>query len=108
MTSLAFDQVRVDYAKRTAVASFTDTVKPGEWLCIIGPNGAGKSTLLDLVAGGAHLVEPLHVHHHPASPLVVLVLLGELVPLLLRHLAHDGLGGHLLGLEPRPLEPQHG
>ena len=42
MTSLAFDQVRVDYAKRTAVASFTDTVKPGEWLCIIGPNGAGS------------------------------------------------------------------
>ena len=51
MTSLAFDQVRVDYAKRTAVASFTDTVKPGEWLCIIGPNGAGKSSLLRSIAG---------------------------------------------------------
>ena len=51
MTSLAFDQVRVDYAKRTAVASFTDTVKPGEWLCIIGPNGAGKSSLLRAIAG---------------------------------------------------------
>ena len=51
MTSLAFDQVRVDYAKRTAVAAFTDTVKPGEWLCIIGPNGAGKSSLLRAIAG---------------------------------------------------------
>ena len=51
MTSLAFDQVKVDYAKRTAVASFTDTVKPGEWLCIIGPNGAGKSSLLRAIAG---------------------------------------------------------
>jgi len=51
MTSLAFDQVRVEYAKRTAVASFTDTVKPGEWLCIIGPNGAGKSSLLRSIAG---------------------------------------------------------
>jgi len=51
MTSLAFDQVRVEYAKRTAVASFTDTVKPGEWLCIIGLNGAGKSSLLRSIAG---------------------------------------------------------
>jgi iron complex transport system ATP-binding protein len=51
MTSLAFDQVTVEYAKRTAVASFTDTVKPGEWLCIIGPNGAGKSSLLRAIAG---------------------------------------------------------
>ena len=51
MTSLAFDQVKVEYAKRTAVAEFTDTVKPGEWLCIIGPNGAGKSSLLRAIAG---------------------------------------------------------
>lgn len=51
MTSLAFDQVTVEYAKRTAVAAFTDTVKPGEWLCIIGPNGAGKSSLLRSIAG---------------------------------------------------------
>ena len=51
MTSLAFDQVKVEYAKRTAVAAFTDTVKPGEWLCIIGPNGAGKSSLLRAIAG---------------------------------------------------------
>jgi len=51
MTSLAFEQVTVEYAKRTAVAAFTDTVKPGEWLCIIGPNGAGKSSLLRSIAG---------------------------------------------------------
>lgn len=51
MTSLSFEQVTVEYAKRTAVAAFTDTVKPGEWLCIIGPNGAGKSSLLRAIAG---------------------------------------------------------
>lgn len=51
MTLLAFDQVKVEYAKRTAVAAFTGTVKPGEWLCIIGPNGAGKSSLLRAIAG---------------------------------------------------------
>lgn len=53
MTSLAFENVRIDYAGRTAVAEFTDTVKPGEWLCIIGPNGAGKSSLLRAIAGVA-------------------------------------------------------
>lgn len=53
MTSLAFENVRVNYSGRTAVAEFTDTVKPGEWLCIIGPNGAGKSSLLRAIAGVA-------------------------------------------------------
>ena len=51
MTSLAFENVAVDYAGRTAVAGFSDTVKPGEWLCVIGPNGAGKSSLLRSIAG---------------------------------------------------------
>jgi iron complex transport system ATP-binding protein len=51
MTSLSFDNVRVSYNGRTAVAGFSDTVKPGEWLCIIGPNGAGKSSLLRSIAG---------------------------------------------------------
>lgn len=51
MTSLAFDNVRVSYNGRTAVAGFTDSVKPGEWLCVIGPNGAGKSSLLRAIAG---------------------------------------------------------
>lgn len=51
MTSLSFDNVRVSYDNRTAVAPFSDTVKPGEWLCVIGPNGAGKSSLLRAIAG---------------------------------------------------------
>lgn len=51
MTSLAFDNVRVSYDSRTAVAPYSDTVKPGEWLCVIGPNGAGKSSLLRAIAG---------------------------------------------------------
>lgn len=51
MTSLSFDNVRVSYNGRTAVAGFTDSVKPGEWLCVIGPNGAGKSSLLRAIAG---------------------------------------------------------
>jgi iron complex transport system ATP-binding protein len=51
MTSLAFDRVSVRYGDRHALDGFTDTVKPGEWLCLIGPNGAGKSSLLRSVAG---------------------------------------------------------
>lgn len=51
MTSLALENVSVEYADRTAVRGFTDTVRPGEWLCIIGPNGAGKSSLLKAIAG---------------------------------------------------------
>lgn len=53
MTSLAFENVQVEYSGRTAVHAHTDTVKPGEWLCIIGPNGAGKSSLLRAIAGVA-------------------------------------------------------
>lgn len=51
MSALSFDQVAVHYGDRVAVAGFTDTVAPGEWLCLIGPNGAGKSSLLRAVAG---------------------------------------------------------
>ena len=51
MTSLSFDNMSVHYSDRTAVAGFSDTVKPGEWLCLIGPNGAGKSSVLRAVAG---------------------------------------------------------
>lgn len=53
MTSLAFENVAINYSGRTAVADFSDTVRPGEWLCIIGPNGAGKSSLLRAIAGVA-------------------------------------------------------
>jgi iron complex transport system ATP-binding protein len=85
MSSLTFDHVSVHYGKACAVDSFTDTVKPGEWLCLIGPNGAGKSSLLRSAAGlvkhgGTILVDgsPLHlrtarrraalVAHIPQSP----------------------------------------
>ena len=85
MTSLAFVDVSVKYWSSIAVQGFTDTVRPGEWLCLIGPNGAGKSSLLRSAAGlvkheGGILVDgsPLHlrtsrrraalVAHVPQSP----------------------------------------
>lgn len=85
MTSLAFVDVSVTYGSSVAVQGFTDTVRPGEWLCLIGPNGAGKSSLLRSAAGlvkheGGILVDgsPLHlrtsrrraalVAHVPQSP----------------------------------------
>ena len=51
MTSLSFENISVRYGDSVAVSSFSDTVRPGEWLCLIGPNGAGKSSLLRTVAG---------------------------------------------------------
>lgn len=67
MTSLVFENVGVRYGAHTAVQGFSDTVRPGEWLCVIGPNGAGKSSLLRSVVGvaphdGRMLVDgaPLH------------------------------------------------
>ena len=85
MTSLAFVDVSVKYGSSIAVQGFTDTVRPGEWLCLIGPNGAGKTSLLRSAAGlvkheGGILVDgsPLHlrtsrrraalVAHVPQSP----------------------------------------
>lgn len=85
MSSLTFDQVSVRYGRSCAVNSFSETVKPGEWLCLIGPNGAGKSSLLRSAAGlvahtGTIYVDgsPLHsrsgkrraamVAHIPQSP----------------------------------------
>lgn len=51
MASLSFSNIGVNYSGHTALSGFSDTVKPGEWLCLIGPNGAGKSSLLRAVAG---------------------------------------------------------
>ena len=51
MSSLGFAGVSVGYDRRIALHPFTDSVKPGEWLCLIGPNGAGKSSALRAVAG---------------------------------------------------------
>ena len=71
MTSLHLDDVTVRYGGHTAVHGFTDTVRPGEWLCVIGPNGAGKSSLLRAVAGvtahgGRMLVDGAPLHSRPA------------------------------------------
>lgn len=49
--SLTFSNVSVHYGSSCAVSGFSDTVQPGEWLCLIGPNGAGKSSLLRSAAG---------------------------------------------------------
>ena len=51
MSSLAFQGLGVRYGSRAAITNFTDSVRPGEWLCLIGPNGAGKSSILRAVAG---------------------------------------------------------
>lgn len=85
MSSLTFRNVSIHYGSACAVSNFSDTVRPGEWLCLIGPNGAGKSSLLRSAAGlvdheGDILVDgsPLHmrtarrraalVAHIPQSP----------------------------------------
>jgi iron complex transport system ATP-binding protein len=55
VSSLAFEALTVRYGKRdsgrNAVHAFSESVRPGEWLCLIGPNGAGKSSILRAVAG---------------------------------------------------------
>ena len=51
MTSLNLENVGVVYPGVDAVSGFSESVRPGEWVCIIGPNGAGKSSILKAVAG---------------------------------------------------------
>jgi iron complex transport system ATP-binding protein len=51
MSSVALSRLSVRYGKRTVVHEYTETIKPGDWLCLIGPNGAGKSSILRAVAG---------------------------------------------------------
>ena len=51
MSSLALSDITVSYGRREVVHHFTDTIGPGEWLCLIGPNGAGKSSILRAVCG---------------------------------------------------------
>jgi iron complex transport system ATP-binding protein len=51
MSSLALTDITVSYGRRDVVHHFTDSVGPGEWLCLIGPNGAGKSSILRAVCG---------------------------------------------------------
>lgn len=78
MSSLTFEQVSVHYGSSCAVESFTESVKPGEWLCLIGPNGAGKSSLLRSVAGliphsGIISVDGTPLHLRPARRRAALV-----------------------------------
>jgi iron complex transport system ATP-binding protein len=65
MSSLAFDQVGVRYGKTVALQSFSEHVRPGEWLCLIGPNGAGKSSVLRTVAGLARHTGTITVDSTP-------------------------------------------
>ncbi|MEY3035339.1 MAG: hypothetical protein RLZ86_1961, partial [Actinomycetota bacterium] len=51
MSSVSFVDLGVRYGDNVALQPFSDTIKPGEWLCLIGPNGAGKSSMLHAVAG---------------------------------------------------------
>jgi iron complex transport system ATP-binding protein len=51
VSSLAIDGLTVRYGSRVAISAFSDTIRPGEWLCLIGPNGAGKSSILRAIAG---------------------------------------------------------
>jgi len=45
------NDLSVRYGKKTVVHGFSDTVRPGDWLCLIGPNGAGKSSILRAICG---------------------------------------------------------
>jgi iron complex transport system ATP-binding protein len=51
MSSLAINDLCVRFGRTEVVHNFTDTVGPGEWLCLIGPNGAGKSSILRAICG---------------------------------------------------------
>jgi iron complex transport system ATP-binding protein len=51
MSSLALQDLCVRYGKTEVVHHFTDTIGPGDWLCLIGPNGAGKSSILRAICG---------------------------------------------------------
>ncbi|MFK8024598.1 MAG: ABC transporter ATP-binding protein [Ilumatobacter sp.] len=51
MSELVLSGVSVSYGDRIAVAPFSDTLQPGEWVGLIGPNGAGKSSLMRAIAG---------------------------------------------------------
>ncbi|MCX6542612.1 MAG: ABC transporter ATP-binding protein [Actinobacteria bacterium] len=47
------------------VHEYTETIKPGDWLCLIGPNGAGKSSILRAVAGLAAHTGEINVDGSP-------------------------------------------
>ena len=65
MSSVALSCLSVRYGKRTVVHEYTETIKPGDWLCLIGPNGAGKSSILRAVAGLAAHTGEINVDGSP-------------------------------------------
>ena len=65
MSSVALSRLSVRYGKRTVVHEYTETIKPGDWLCLIGPNGAGKSSILRAVAGLAAHTGEINVDGSP-------------------------------------------
>lgn len=67
MSSLSLENVSVRYGKRTVVHDFTDTIRPGEWLCLIGPNGAGKSSILRAITGLAEHCGTISVDGSPLA-----------------------------------------
>jgi iron complex transport system ATP-binding protein len=66
---ITFDQVRVAYRGRPALAGVSEQVRDGEWLAIIGPNGAGKTTLLRCAARLARYEGTITVGGRPTSQL---------------------------------------
>ena len=48
---IVFESVCKVYAEVTALAAFTASVAPGEFISLLGPSGCGKTTLLRIAAG---------------------------------------------------------
>jgi ABC-2 type transport system ATP-binding protein len=49
--ALRLHEVRKDFGERSALASLSLSIAPGEVYALLGPNGAGKTTTLNLILG---------------------------------------------------------